>query len=83
MLEVGIQEVSMAMMTVVQDYSIHHHDGGNYAAHFSRHFYPLVVKVHAGGHCTHLFLNPDDVKGFPLELQLAYISPAKNHDVIT
>lgn len=31
---------------------------------------------------THLFLNPNDVKGFPFELQLANISPVKNHDAV-
>lgn len=34
-------------------------------------------------HCTHLFLNADDVKGFPFELQFANISPAKNNDIMT
>ncbi len=64
-------------------YAIHHHDGGKYTAHIILHFYPLEQKVHAGGRCTHLLLDPDDVKGFPFELQLANISPAKNHQVIT
>lgn len=45
-------------------------------------FWPVKGKVHAWGRCAHLFLNPDDVKGFPFELQLANISPAKNHHVV-
>lgn len=54
----------------------HHHDGGNYTEHFIVHLY-----LHAREPCTHLFLNPNDVKGLPLKLQLANISPAKNHGV--
>ncbi|TNN80672.1 hypothetical protein EYF80_009180 [Liparis tanakae] len=32
---------------------------------------------------THLFLDPDDVKGFPFKLQLANIRPAENHRIRT
>lgn len=71
------------MTTLAQDYAIHHHDRGNYTAYFILHFYPLEEKVHAGGLCAHLLLDPDDVKGFPFKLQLANISPAKSHEVMT
>lgn len=52
-------------------------------AHFILHFSPLEENVHAGRHFTHLFLNPNDVKCFPFELQLANIRPGSNHDVTT
>ena len=42
-------------------------------------FNPSEEKLCAGGHHTHLFLNPDDVKGFPFKLQLADINPAESH----
>lgn len=35
---------------------------------------PILPRQHKS---AHLLLNPDDVKGFPLELQLAHISPAR------
>lgn len=74
-------EVKISML----HFSTRRHDslphGGDYTASFSLHFYPLEETVHAGGHSTHLFLDPNDVKGFPLKFQLAHIIPATNNMV--
>lgn len=64
------------------DYTIHHDDGGNYAAH-SDCFSSLLPFRRARGSCTHLFLNPNDVKGFSFKLQLTDIRPAETHNVMT
>lgn len=42
-------------------------------------FHPAEEKVHAGGRCAHLFLDPDDVKRFSFKLQLANVVPAETH----
>lgn len=63
----------------VHDSTTHHQGRGNYFVHL--HFLFLNfkrIKCMCEDTEAHLFLNPNDVKGFPFELQLANIRPARN-----